>query len=64
MNSVIREGTTGETIETVSRPQEALAQARERRLAALKAAEGIWAGRTDISLDGVEAQEQLRAEWR
>lgn len=64
MNPIIREGTTGEPIETTPRPEEALAQARARRLAALKAAEGMWADRTDIPLDGVLAQEQLRAEWR
>lgn len=64
MNAVIREGTTGEPIETMPRPEEALAQARARRLAALMAAQGMWAGRTDIPMDGVEAQEQLRAEWR
>jgi len=63
MDPIIREGTAGEPIETVPRPEEALAQARARRLAALKAAEGMWAGRTDIPLDGVKAQEQLRAEW-
>lgn len=63
MNPIIREGTTGEPIETGPRPEEALAQARARRLAALKAAQGMWADRTDIPLDGVEAQEQLRAEW-
>ena len=64
MNPIIREGTTGEPIETAPRPEEALAQARARRLAALKAAEGMWADRTDIPLDGVKAQEQLRREWR
>lgn len=64
MNPIVREGTTAEPIETAPRPEEALAQARARRLAALKAAEGMWADRTDILLDGVKAQEQLRAEWR
>lgn len=64
MNPIIKEGTTGEAIETAQRSEEALAQARARRLAALKAAEGMWANRTDIPLDGVKAQEQLRAEWR
>jgi hypothetical protein len=43
--------------------EDTLAQARARRLAALKAAEGLWADRTDIPKDGVQAQEQLRAEW-
>ena len=37
---------------------------RRRRAAALKAAEGLWKNRTDIPKDGVEFQEQLRAEWR
>jgi hypothetical protein len=43
--------------------QDALQQARARRLAALQAAEGLWKDRTDIPKDGVKAQEQLRAEW-
>lgn len=63
MAPIIREGTTGEPIETAPHPEDALAQARMRRLAALKAAEGMWADRADIPLDGVKAQEQLRAEW-
>ncbi|MES2165031.1 MAG: hypothetical protein V4476_28075 [Pseudomonadota bacterium] len=37
---------------------------RRRLVAALKAAEGLWKDRTDIPKDGVEYQEQLRAEWR
>lgn len=36
---------------------------RQRRLAALQAAEGLWKDRTDLH-DGVEYQELLRAEWR
>lgn len=40
-----------------------LVAARARRLLALQAAEGLWKDRTDISKDGVDAQEQLRAEW-
>lgn len=36
---------------------------RRRRLAALKAAEGLWKDRTDIPKDGVEYQNQLRGEW-
>lgn len=40
-----------------------LVAARERRLLALQAAEGLWKDRTDIPKDGVEAQEQLRSEW-
>ena len=38
--------------------------ARQRRQAALKMAEGLWKDRTDIVKDGVQAQEQLRNEWR
>lgn len=41
-------------------PQE---ERRRRRAAALKAAEGLWKGRTDIPRDGAEFQDQLRAEW-
>jgi hypothetical protein len=37
---------------------------RRRRLAALAAAEGIWKDRTDIPLDGVQYQNELRDEWR
>jgi len=40
-----------------------LLQARARRLTVLKAAEGLWKDRTDIRKNGVEVQEQLRAEW-
>jgi len=40
-----------------------LMQARARRLIVLKAAEGLWKDRTDIRKNGVEVQEQLRAEW-
>lgn len=36
---------------------------RQRRLAALEAAQGLWKNRKDIPTDGVEYQEQLRAEW-
>jgi len=64
MAPLISEGTTGDPIETGSRLEEALAQARARRLAALKVAEGMWADRTDTPLDGVDAQQQLRGEWR
>lgn len=38
--------------------------ARRRRLGALTAAEGLWKDRVDVPKDGVQAQEQLRAEWR
>lgn len=36
---------------------------RRRRVSALKAAEGLWKNRTDVPKDGIEYQEQLRAEW-
>jgi hypothetical protein len=55
-------GTAGITAppEPVTTPQEA----RRRRLrAALAAAEGLWKDRQDVPKDGVEYQEQLRAEW-
>ncbi len=48
------------TSESAVDPREA---ARQRRAAALKVAEGLWKDRTDIPKDGVQAQEQLRAEW-
>jgi hypothetical protein len=48
----------------VSKAEDTLAQARARRLAALQAAEGLWKDRTDISKDGVKAQEAVRDEWR
>ena len=37
---------------------------RLRLIAALAAAEGMWEDRTDIPLDGVLYQNQLRDEWR
>lgn len=54
------EETVQNVAQTVVDPLEA---ARRRRLAALKAAEGLWKNRTDVPKDGVEAQEQLRSEW-
>ena len=36
---------------------------RNRRLAALTAASGLWRDRTDIPADGVEYQRDLRKEW-
>jgi hypothetical protein len=48
----------------IMRPSGTLEEQRRRRAEALKAAEGMWKGRTDIPLDGVEYQEQLRSEWR
>lgn len=44
-------------------PVDPLEARRSRRLAALKAAEGLWKDRTDIPKDGVEYQHQLRGEW-
>jgi hypothetical protein len=41
----------------------ALEFARRRRRAVLAAAEGLWRNRTDVPKDGVQAQEELRAEW-
>lgn len=38
-------------------------QRRERRKAALDACFGMWKGRTDIPLDGVEYQRMMREEW-
>jgi hypothetical protein len=46
--------------DTVLSPQE---ERRRRRMAALKAAEGLWKQRTDIPRDGAQYQDQLRAEW-
>jgi len=37
---------------------------RRRRLAKLQAAQGLWKNRTDIPKDGVDHQQQLRAECR
>ena len=37
---------------------------RQRRLALLQPAEGLWKDRDDIPKDGVEYQRQLRSEWR
>jgi hypothetical protein len=36
--------------------------ARQRRLAKMLKAEGLWKNRTDIPKDGVAYQEELRAE--
>lgn len=64
MNVVISpiEGIQGEPADAAP-AQDALLQARARRLAALQAAEGLWRDRTDIPKDGVIAQELLRTEW-
>lgn len=48
----------------VMRPVGTPEELRRRRAEALKAAEGMWKSRTDIPLDGVEYQEQIRSEWR
>ncbi|RFP10134.1 MULTISPECIES: hypothetical protein [unclassified Duganella] len=42
----------------------ALAQARKRRVEALRRIAGIWANRTDIPADGLTYQVELRSEWR
>ncbi|MFP5390173.1 MAG: hypothetical protein ACLGI6_01300 [Gammaproteobacteria bacterium] len=49
---------------TIAPPTDPREAARQRRAAALKAAEGLWKDRTDLPKDGVQAQEQLRNEWR
>ena len=48
------------TAEPIPNAQE---ERRRRRVAALKAAEGLWKDRTDIPKDGAEYQDQLRDEW-
>ena len=47
----------------IRRPAGTLEEQKRRRAEALKAIEGMWKGRTDIPLDGVEYQEQIRNEW-
>jgi hypothetical protein len=63
MNTVPNEKDDPAEPETVLKAEHTLAQARARRLTALQAAEGLWKDRTDISKDGVKAQERLRNEW-
>jgi len=63
MNTVTKDIDTRVEPSPVLTTEDPLVQARARRLAALKAAEGLWKDRTDIPKDGVKAQEQLRAEW-
>lgn len=46
----------------VKRPSGTIEEQRLRRADALRAAEGMWRGRTDIPLDGVEYQERIRSE--
>lgn len=58
-NTKARTGLSSKS-EAVSDPLEIK---RLRRASALKAAEGLWKDRTDIPKDGVEYQNQLRAEW-
>jgi hypothetical protein len=48
----------------IKRPGGTIEEQQRRRADALKAAEGLWRNRTDIPLDGVEYQEQIRSEWR
>ncbi|MYN20078.1 hypothetical protein GTP81_25380 [Rugamonas sp. FT107W] len=43
---------------------DSLAQARKRRVEALRRVAGIWANRTDIPADGLTYQLELRSEWR
>lgn len=40
------------------------AEARKRRIAAVRGVAGIWSNRTDISADGIEYERELRQEWR
>ena len=47
----------------VMRPSGTIEEQQRRRAEALRAAEGMWKGRTDIPLDGVEYQQQIRSEW-
>ncbi|MFM2086905.1 MAG: hypothetical protein RLZZ237_1774 [Pseudomonadota bacterium] len=48
----------------VMQPSGTLEEQRRRRTEALKAATGMWKGRADIPLDGVQYQEEIRQEWR
>lgn len=43
--------------------QERRAQARAKRIAAIRRVAGIWAARDDIPADGLEYQRTLRSEW-
>jgi hypothetical protein len=47
----------------IRRPAGTLEEQQRRRAEALKAAEGLWSNCTDIPLDGVQYQEQIRTEW-
>lgn len=49
---------------TIRRPSGTPEDQRRRRSEALQAVEGMWKSRTDIPLDGVEYQEQIRSDWR
>jgi len=65
MDIITNEAEDGRAKEaTELRATQLLTEARARRLAALKSAEGLWKDRTDPPKDGVQVQEQLRAEWR
>jgi hypothetical protein len=55
-DSINKESPPVQHIETVE-------DRRARRMKALKAAAGLWAGRKDIPADGLEYQRALRAEW-
>lgn len=50
------------TITEPELPGIAKEEQRRRRIAALRAAEGLWKDRTDIPKDGVEYQNLIRAE--
>lgn len=63
MSTVTKELDTQAEPLSVSTTEDPLVHARARRLAALKAAEGLWKDRSDIPKDGVKAQDQLRSEW-
>jgi hypothetical protein len=49
---------------TIIRPAGMPEEQRRRRAEALHVVEGMWKSRTDIPLDGVEYQKQIRSEWR
>lgn len=47
---------------SIIRPPGTPEEQKRLRAEALRAAEGMWRSRTDIPLDGVEYQEQIRSE--
>lgn len=64
MSTMTKEMDTQAEPLAVSTTEDLLKHARARRLAALKAAEGLWKDRADIPKDGVKAQDLLRSEWQ